>query len=222
MLEGKPAAIHYVAMFWIIAAATALGAYLIGSFPSGFLAGRARGIDLRTQGSGNIGATNALRVLGKKWGYAVFAADIFKGWLGVTLALQAARDWLPEQAILMGVIAAIFTVVGHTFPVWLKFQGGKGIATSGGVMLGLFPPAVFLFGLAIWCGLFFTTRYVSVASIGAAIALPVGSAIMWSMGQCDALRTGIAMVMCALALWRHRSNMERLLAGTEKKFEKKA
>lgn len=208
-------------MFWITAIGTALGAYLIGSFPSGYLAGRAKGVDLRTQGSGNIGATNALRVLGKKWGYLVFAADLFKGWLAVTLALLAAQVWLPEQAIPMGVIAAISTVAGHTFPVWLGFKGGKGIATSGGVMLGLFPFSVFLFGLAVWCLLFFTTRYVSVASMGAALALPIGSAVLWKFGYCDGLRTGIAALMCILALWRHRSNMERLLAGTEKKFEKK-
>lgn len=204
-------------MSWIL---VALGAYLIGSFPSGYLAGRARGVDLRKEGSGNIGATNALRVVGKKWGYLVFAADAFKGWLAVILA-RLAGGWDAGQAIPFGVVAAIFVMVGHVFPVWLRFQGGKGIATSAGVMLGLFPIWVFLFGLAVWMGLFFGTRYVSVASLGAAVSLPTASAALWAMGHCDGLRTGIAALMCVLAVWRHKPNIQRLLAGTEKKFEKK-
>ncbi len=204
-------------MSWLF---VALGAYLIGSFPSGYLVGRARGVDLRKEGSGNIGATNALRVVGKKWGYLVFAADAFKGWLAVVLA-RIAGGWDTGPAIAFGVVAAIFVMIGHVFPVWLKFQGGKGISTSAGVMIGLFPIWVFVFGLAVWGGLFFATRYVSVASLGAAVSLPVGSSVLWAMGHCDGVRTAIAAVMCVLAIWRHQPNIERLLAGTEKKFEKK-
>jgi glycerol-3-phosphate acyltransferase PlsY len=208
-------------MIWIAVLATALVAYLVGSFPSGYLAGRAHGVDLRKEGSGNIGATNALRVLGKRTGYLVFAADIFKGWLSVMVAFFIGTIFAPAQTIPFGVLGAICGVVGHMFPVWLGFQGGKGIATSGGVMLALFPIEVFIFGLAAWLILFFTTRYVSIASIAAALALPIGSAIMVGFGRCDWLRVIIASIMCVLAIWRHKSNIQRLLAGTEKKFEKK-
>ncbi len=208
-------------MFWIAAIGIALGAYLLGSFPTGYLVGRARGIDIRTVGSGNIGATNALRVLGKKWGYLVFAGDIFKGWLAVVLARVISPMIGEFDGIAGGLIAAMFVMIGHSFPVWLGFNGGKGIATSGGIMLGLFPIWVFAFGLAVWLGLFFTTRYVSVASLGAAVSLPASSGFLMLYGLTDWRLTTVAGLMCILALWRHKSNIERLLAGTEKKFEKK-
>jgi len=221
LLESNRESIHYLAMLWIVVIAIIVGAYLIGSIPSGYLAGLSKGVDLRKVGSGNIGATNALRVLGKKWGYAVFAADAFKGWLTVTLALLVGERFLPDYAIPCGVLAAGFCVIGHNFPVWLGFKGGKGIATSGGIMIGLFPIWVFLFGITVWTVLFFTTRYVSIASIGAAVSLPTSSAVLTLMGLCDWLRVAIAGILCLLALWRHKPNIERLLAGTEKRFEKK-
>lgn len=205
-------------MFWFLAA---LGAYLLGSIPNGYLVGKAHGVDLRKVGSNNIGATNALRVLGKKWGYFVFATDALKGWAAVMLAWIIGWGWPETAKISLGVVCAIFAMVGHIFPVWLGFKGGKGISTSAGVMIALFPIWVFVFGLAIWGALFFATRYVSIASIAAAISLPVSSGILWALGQCDAIRTGIAAAMCVLAVWRHKSNIQRLLAGTEKKFEKK-
>ena len=126
-------------MLLSFASAVALGSYLIGSFPSGYIVGRINNVDLQKEGSGNIGATNALRVLGKKWGYLVFAADIFKGWLSVTLAYGLANRFAPDHVILAGVLAAICVVLGHNFPVWLGFKGGKGIATSAGIMIALFP-----------------------------------------------------------------------------------
>ena len=205
-------------MSWIL---VALGAYLLGSIPNGYLVGRARGVDLRKEGSGNIGATNALRVVGKKWGYLVFAGDAFKGWLAVILARLAGYYWGAGPEVELGVVAAIFAMVGHVFPVWLKFQGGKGISTAAGVMIALFPPWVFLAGLTLWALLFYTTRYVSVASIAAAVSLPLSSAALWAMGHCDGIRTTVAAAMCALAVWRHMPNIQRLLAGTEKKFEKR-
>jgi glycerol-3-phosphate acyltransferase PlsY len=205
----------------IFALAVALGAYLIGSIPSGYLVGRVKGVDLRKVGSGNIGATNALRVLGKKWGYFVFAADIFKGWLSVTLAYALANRFVPDQVVVAGILAAFLVVIGHNFPVWLGFKGGKGIATSAGIMIALFPIWVFLFALVVWVALFYGTRYVSVASIFAAISLPVSSAVLALAGKCDWLLVPVAALMCALAVWRHKSNIERLLAGTEKKFEKR-
>lgn len=217
-------------MFAFIVAA--ISAYLIGSFPSGFIAGRMCGVDLRTAGSGNIGATNALRVLGKKWGYAVFSADAFKGALAVLSGLAIAR--IPAlqgpAPVHVGVIAALFAIIGHSFPVWLGFRGGKGIATSAGIMFVLFPGAVFFSGLAVWLGLFFATRYVSVASLGSAVTLPTvavflcffGNPDAWFFGRCDPMLAVISGVMSALAIWRHKDNIKRLLAGTEKRFERKA
>jgi glycerol-3-phosphate acyltransferase PlsY len=199
-------------------------AYFLGSIPWGFLAGRMNGVDLRREGSGNTGATNALRVLGKKWGYLVFALDALKGVLAVKWSMDLAVyfDANGQEKIYAGVVAAIFVMIGHTYPVWLKFQGGKGIATAAGVMLALFPPPVFGFGLLVWAALFYSTRYVSVASLGAAVSLPTSAGILWWMGFCDPVRVVIAAVMCALAVWRHKSNIQRLLAGTEKRFEKKS
>ncbi len=208
-------------MLWIAFITSLLAPYLCGSFPSGFLAGKLRGVDLRKEGSGNVGATNAFRVLGKTWGYAVFAADALKGFLAVKVALGIAMALAPGYEIPMGVVGAVGAVLGHNFPVWLGFQGGKGISTSAGVMLGLFPPMVFAVGLVAWLLLFFTTRYVSMASLASAIALPAASFVLALNGQCDWLLVGVAFAMCLLAFWRHRPNISRLLAGTEKRFERK-
>jgi glycerol-3-phosphate acyltransferase PlsY len=123
--------------------------------------------------------------------------------------------------ILAGVVAAICAMAGHTYPVWLRFQGGKGIATAAGIMLALFPPVVFGSGLAVWVVLFYATRYVSIASLGAAVALPASAGVLWWRGECDGLRAGIALAMCVLAVWRHKGNIQRLMNGTEKRFEKK-
>jgi glycerol-3-phosphate acyltransferase PlsY len=207
---------------WLnFAPAVALGAYLIGSLPSGYIVGRINSVDLRKEGSGNIGATNALRVLGKKWGYLVFAADILKGWLSVTLACAFANRFAPDHVVVTGVLAGLFSLLGHNFPVWLGFKGGKGIATSAGIMIALFPIWVFLCALVVWVSFFYTTRYVSVASISAAISLSVSSFVLALFGKCDWLLVAVALLMTGLAVWRHKSNIERLLAGTEKKFEKK-
>jgi acyl phosphate:glycerol-3-phosphate acyltransferase len=208
-------------MSFTFAVLVVLGSYLIGSIPSGYLAGCAKGVDLRKTGSGNIGATNALRVLGKKWGYLVFAADTFKGWFSVTLAYALAGRHSPDHVTVVGILAAIFALVGHNFPIWLGFRGGKGIATSAGVMIALFPIWTFLVALVIWVTLFYGTRYVSVASIAAAISLPVTTGFLALAGKCDWLLVLVGVLMCMLATWRHKSNIQRLLAGTEKKFEKK-
>lgn len=215
----------------IVYCAAAFLAYLIGSFPSGYFAGRACGVDLQREGSGNIGATNALRVLGKKWGYAVFTCDMLKGALAVLTGYALAKSPLGEstEPIHVAVIAAFFAIIGHSFPVWLKFRGGKGIATSAGIMLTLFPGAVFWSGLVVWLTLFFTTRYVSVASLGSAITLPTASLLLllwgspdsWFFGRCDPLLVLISTLMSGLAIWRHKGNIKRLAAGTEKRFVRK-
>lgn len=200
-----------------------LGAYLLGSVPNGYLIGRARGVDLRTAGSGNIGATNALRVLGKGWGYACFALDFAKGFVAVFLARTVVAEALGLTPAWAGIAAAVMVIVGHNFPVWLKFKGGKGIATSGGVILGLFPWPAFAIPLATWVILFFATRTVSVASIFCAIMVPVSLAGLWWAGwpRADGSYVVVGMLMASMAVWRHRGNVKRLLAGTETKFEKR-
>jgi glycerol-3-phosphate acyltransferase PlsY len=128
------------------------------------------------------------------------------------------------------VVAALFAIIGHSFPVWLGFKGGKGIATSAGIMFVLFPGAVFASGLAIWLVLFFTTRFVSVASLGSAVTLPTAAVLLyffgkpdsWFFGYCDPMLAGISGIMGVLAIWRHKDNIKRLFAGTEKRFERKA
>jgi len=208
----------------MLAGIAALIGYLVGSFPAGYLAGRLCGRDLRREGSGNVGATNALRVLGKGWGYAVFAFDFLKGFVGVKAAflLAAVGNLLdPSTRSLLGVAGAIGAVLGHNFPVWLSFQGGKGISTSAGVMLALFPPAVFIAGLITWVAFFFLTRYVSVASLASAASLPLSAWGLHALGRCDIVLAVAATLLCVLAFWRHRPNIVRLLNGTEKRFERR-
>ena len=199
----------------------AVGPYLIGSIPFGYLAGRLCGIDIRTKGSGNIGATNALRVLGKKWGYSVFLLDFLKAWLPVKLALGWGIALMVHPASAPGALAGLCALLGHSFPIWLGFKGGKGIASSAGVMVGLFSLAVFLVCLGMWLLLFTVTRYVSIASIVAAVSLPAAVGILVLLHRADWLGFTVSVVMAALAIWRHRSNIVRLRAGTEPRFERK-
>lgn len=198
----------------------ALGSYLLGSVPFGYVAGRLCGIDIRTKGSGNIGATNVLRVLGKKWGYAVFLLDFLKGWLPVQLALDWSTVLSGHHATGPGAVAGICVLLGHSFPFWLGFKGGKGIASSAGVIIALFP-AAFLVGVGVWILVFTTTRYVSVASLAGSVALPLTVGAMYLLHRSDLTGLVTSAVMAALAIWRHRSNIARLRAGTEPRFERK-
>lgn len=192
-----------------------LAAYLLGSVPYGYLAGRCCGKDLRREGSGNIGATNALRVLGKPWGYTVFFLDFCKGFVPVfILKLNA----VPE-VLMLG--CSLLLIVGHNFPIWLRFRGGKGIATSAGVILALFPPVVFGSALGGWFLLFFTTRYVSVASIAAALLISASALVLWWMGALSGLLLGVAFLLTIMAVLRHRANIGRLLRGEESKFTRR-
>jgi glycerol-3-phosphate acyltransferase PlsY len=197
--------------------------YLLGSCPNGYLVSRGRGLDIRKHGSGNIGATNVLRVLGKKWGYLVFALDALKGFAAVRIAFAIGGAILTgePQRELIGIVGGLACILGHTFPVWLRFRGGKGVATSAGVLLGLMPLAVFSV-LAVWLLLFQITRYVSVASVGAAAALPIFVFFYLRLGLL-AGRTLLpfSVVIAAVVLWRHRSNIQRLLRGEERRFGQK-
>ncbi len=208
---------------WIIALAVAFLGYLFGSFPAGYFAGRITGIDVRSAGSGNVGATNVLRVLGKRWGYTVFFADAFKGFAAVRLTLFLTNRLISAHAYAeyFAILAAVTCVVGHSFPIWLRFKGGKGVATSAGALFGLMPSAVLTVFL-VWIILFETTRYVSVASIIAASSLPIVVALFvrWKIIEGIGLLY-LSIAMAILVVWRHRSNFARLRSGTEQRFTRK-
>ena len=204
-------------MPWLL---IAILSYLLGSIPWGFLFARAKGIDIRQKGSGNIGAANAVRVMGKKWGYLVFICDFLKGFLAVEISFLLATRFQINLG-LASIIAGIMCVVGHDYPAWLGFKGGKGIATLAGVLLAVFPPLVcFSFG-AVWVMVFLIGRYTSLASM-VAVVTPIAAA--WFVSKSDPdfpFLIGFCILMAALALWRHRSNIVRLLNGTENRFGKK-
>jgi len=195
-------------VFVIIAAS----AYLLGSIPFGYIAGLLSGIDIRAHGSGNIGATNALRVLGKPWGITIFVLDALKGFLAVRLALiLAERSGGPAGSEeFYAILAAAICVAGHSFPVWLRFKGGKGVATSAGALFGVLPIATVAIFL-VWLASLFLTRYVSLASILAALSLPIVVALL---GRSRTL-IYFSVAMTAIVVWRHWSNIARLRTGTE-------
>jgi len=204
-------------------AALLIGSYLLGSIPFGYLAGRLAGIDIRKAGSGNVGATNVVRVLGKEYGYPVFALDVLKGFGAVKISMLAAPGRPPEwnSPEIIGILAAVCSVLGHLYPPWLKFQGGKGVATSAGALLALTPEAT-LAGVAIWITVFWFTRYVSLASITAAAVLPIFILLFNSKAQSRGKPLLYASVcVAAVVIWRHRSNLSRLIRGTEPRFARK-
>ena len=199
-----------------------LFAYLLGSIPFGFLIGKAQGIDLRKVGSGNIGATNTGRVLGKKWGTLCMLLDILKGLVPMLVVREQNAD--PLQLTLW-LLVGCAAVLGHVFPVYLKFKGGKGVATSLGIVLGLWPYYT-LCGIAaflVWLVLVLLWRYVSLASIVAAITFPVFliAAILifkdWELSQLWPLVV-VAVLMSLLVVIRHRDNIKRLANGSETKI----
>jgi acyl phosphate:glycerol-3-phosphate acyltransferase len=200
-----------------------VGSYLLGSIPFGYLAGRVAGIDIRKVGSGNIGATNVLRVLGKRYGYPVFVLDFLKGLGAVRIAMATAMAVGPKSTSpeVIGVLAAVSAIIGHSFPIWLKFRGGKGVATSAGALFGLMPLATVI-GAAIWILTFLLTRYVSVASVTTAVALPFVIAIVAWLNQTDGKALFYSsLCIAAVIIWRHHSNLSRLVRGTEPRFTRK-
>lgn len=211
-------------------------AYLAGSIPFGLLLGFARGVDIRAHGSGNIGATNAMRVLGKKVGSLCFALDVLKGLLptlllGLWLGVAANRFPTTAQAFMHLALAAA-TIVGHVFPVWLRFKGGKGVATGFGAMLGVFPQITLpaLGAVVVWIACARVTRYVSLSSIVAALCLApfvAAGAMLASRGETigafeAAARAWpywtVGLAMALLVVVRHRENIRRLLDGTERRL----
>ncbi len=190
--------------------------YLLGSIPTGYLLGRAKGIDLRTVGSGNIGATNAMRTLGKPAGIMVLVADALKGYVASTVATDLTLNALglpTADAESYRILAGAAAVLGHSFTCWLRFKGGKGVATGAGVYLALTPWATAI-AAGTWLIVFVLGRYVSLASITAAVALV---ATVW-LGESSPLLRAVTSAVALLVIVRHRSNIRRLLTGTEHRF----
>ena len=208
-----------------------VAAYLLGSIPFGLLIAKAHGKDLRSIGSGNIGATNVSRALGRRWAYFCFALDVLKGLIPMLATLHLAStgpNQSPgERVVLLWLWLAVgcAAIMGHIFPIYVKFKGGKGVATSFGVALGLWPyfTVCALFALATWLIVVLTLRYVSLASILASVVFPLAliSAIIlvpgWKLGSLwPAVITAVAIPV--MVITRHRENIKRLIAGTESKI----
>jgi acyl phosphate:glycerol-3-phosphate acyltransferase len=193
--------------------------YILGGVPSGLWVGRARGVDLTALGSRNIGATNAFRVLGPLWGAVVFLLDAAKGYLAVALGTALARsagaaDPGHPGPVYAGIVAGVAAILGHVFTPWLRFRGGRGVATSLGVFLAIIPwPTLLAF--ALWILLVAATRRVSVGSIGAALAYPFLAFALLRSAPNRTLLTAVSTLVAALVILRHRANIGRLLSGSE-------
>ena len=187
--------------------------YFVGAIPTSYIAGRiARGIDLRQHGSGNLGATNAYRVLGWRAAIPIFVADALKGFLPVLLFPRVDGVTHFGWALAYGVAA----ILGHVYSIYVGFRGGKGVATGAGVFLGLAPLAVLL-GLVIWVGLVAATGYVSLASIVSAAALPL---LILATGAPRAVLV-LSLLLAAFVIFAHRANIRRLLRGEEHRFRRR-
>jgi acyl phosphate:glycerol-3-phosphate acyltransferase len=196
----------------------AVVSYLLGSIPTGFLVAKGRGIDIRTVGSGNIGATNVFRHLGKPAGVFVLLVDALKGWVAVVGLVRLATLWLypsadAESREWLAIIAGISAILGHNYTCWLHFKGGKGIATSAGVLAALVPKALLII-LGVWVIVFALSRYVSLGSMAAAFALPFA---VWATHGSPRLVI-VTAAMSALAIYKHKANIRRLLNGTENRI----
>lgn len=203
----------------LVGAVWLLAAYLIGGIPFGYLIGRMRGVDVRTVGSKNIGATNVFRTVGKKWGFLAFALDVSKGLLP-TLAAKAwaPLDWMP-------LAVGITCVVGHMLTPYMKFKGGKGVATAFGMLIGLVPALV---GVAflVFVVAFASSNYISLGSCLAAAFLAVAVWFPWlgARGVADLPQCILVTAIALFVIWKHRANIKRLASGTENKiyiFKKK-
>jgi len=207
-----------------------IGSYLLGSIPFGLLIAKAHGKDLRSIGSGNIGATNVSRALGRKWAYLCFVLDVLKGLLPMlaTLSLTTplSTQSQTERVVLLWLWLAVgcAAILGHIFPIYLKLKGGKGVATSFGVALGLWPYYTICasFAIAVWAAVVLIWRYVSLASIAASITFPLTLILAiilspsWDFVSLWPILT-IAIAIPLMVIIRHRENLKRLLAGTESK-----
>ncbi len=189
-------------------------AYLLGSIPFGFIAGKMNGIDIRTVGSGNIGATNVFRTIGKKWGIAVFIMDFIKGFVSVIfipfIIANIVNNYLPY----LDLLCAVAAVAGHTWTIFLHFKGGKGVATGVGALMGL-APLVAATAFAIWIIVFLVSRYVSLASIIAALTAAIST---WWYYPDQPYHSVIINLLATLIIAKHHSNIKRLVNGKENRF----
>lgn len=188
--------------------------YLLGSIPFGLLISRTQGIDIRTQGSGNIGATNVFRMVGKKWGLFCFVLDFLKGLISAWVLPMVLS---PQAGVEFRLLAGVCAILGHSFPVWLKFKGGKGVATSAGVIAAV-APASFAVAFVVWFLTMILSRIVSLSSILAAIAVAVSG---WMLPPQSLIVDGLLSLIGVVVVVRHRTNILRLLKGEEHKFGKK-
>ena len=201
-----------------------IGAYLLGSIPFGVLIAKAHGKDLRSIGSGNIGATNVSRALGRKWAYVCFVLDVLKGMVPMLVTIFITK---PEDVVmlLLWLVVGCAAISGHIFPIYIKFKGGKGVSTSFGVALGLWPYYTIcaLFAITIWVAVVLIWRYVSLASIIASVSFPLILILAIILKQNWDLFILWPLLIAATAIplmviVRHRDNIKRLMAGTESKI----
>ena len=204
-------------------AAVVLLGYLLGSIPWGLLIGFINGVDIRTKGSHNIGSTNVTRILGGAWGKICFALDFSKGFLAVVLGAWLASKMGCDAISTARICGGAGAVAGHIFPVWLRFKGGKGVATGAGVAMALaFWPIVL--GLLLWVFLEFKTHVVAIASISAAAAVAILSLLFQIFGW-EHIGWPVVLliwIMVAFIIYRHKENIQRLMAGKENSFKKPA
>jgi glycerol-3-phosphate acyltransferase PlsY len=194
-------------------------AYLLGSVPFGFLIARAKGIDIRTSGSGNIGATNVLRSVGKSWGALTLLLDALKGLVpAAVFPLLANHFFQIEAGEVLGLGCGCAAILGHNFPVFLKFKGGKGVATTAGVLIGVAPLALAI-GFATFVAVVILSRMVSLGSIIAALAIPAASWFLYSSN--GYLVPSVLTFLGVLVVWRHRANIARIINGTENRINLK-
>ncbi len=182
--------------------------YFLGAISFAVIMARSKGVDILKEGSGNPGATNVKRILGKKWGYTIFALDALKGFTAAGLPLMVYGD---DRLALIGLVAAI---LGHSFSVFLKFRGGKGVATTIGGLLALMCPVV-LIGLVVWLIIFYTKKIVALASIFFAVSLPISAYFIYDTEE---PRFYLSAVLALFIVVRHRSNIIRIFSGNENKF----
>jgi len=186
--------------------------YLLGAISFAVIVARSQGVDILKYGSGNPGATNVTRALGSKYGNSVFACDALKGFVAAGWPLL----WMGEKGLRLGIIGLIASIIGHSFSIFLKFKGGKGVATTMGGLVAIMP-IVLLIGVAAWAAIYFTIRMVAIASILFAVSLPVSA--YWLHGSGDP-RLTLGIVLGVAIVLRHRSNISRMLQGTENSFKK--
>ncbi len=221
-----------------------LFAFLLGSIPFGLIIARAKGIDIRQHGSGNIGATNVLRVIGKKYGISCLFLDALKGFIPTVVAISCIRfpemqnpmaldvlkplaaEFQIHTAQFFQVCTGLCAILGHNFSPWVGFKGGKGVATSAGVLIAMMPAAIIIL-VIVWVVVFAISRYVSLASIVAAAVLPLVT--LWGSWFHGKIQNGtwnkalfvFTVLIAMMAIWKHRGNIARLRMGTENRFSRK-